>query len=40
MGYERRSLADSYIIDPRNDNRDGNTPTIVSEWSLAVPDDV
>jgi hypothetical protein len=31
---------DSYISDSCNDNRDSNTPTIVGEWSLAVPDDV
>lgn len=31
---------DSYISESCNDNRDSNWPTIVGEWSLAVPDDV
>jgi hypothetical protein len=31
---------DSYISESCSDNRDSNTPTIVGEWSLAVPDDV
>jgi len=31
---------DNYINTSCHDNRGGNTPTIVSEWSLSVPDDV
>ncbi|KAL3456954.1 glycoside hydrolase superfamily [Aspergillus heterothallicus] len=31
---------DSYIAASCNDNRGGNTPTIVGEWSLSVPDEV
>lgn len=31
---------DSYISESCSDSRDSNTPTIVGEWSLAVPDDV
>ncbi|EPS29361.1 putative beta-1,6-glucanase [Penicillium oxalicum 114-2] len=31
---------DSYIQTSCNDKRDSNTPTIVGEWSLGVPDDV
>ncbi|RFU34687.1 hypothetical protein B7463_g1653, partial [Scytalidium lignicola] len=30
----------SYLSTSCNDNRGGNTPTIVGEWSLSVPDDV
>jgi hypothetical protein len=31
---------DNYITASCNDDRGGNTPTIVGEWSLSVPDDV
>ncbi|KAF9888501.1 hypothetical protein FE257_008608 [Aspergillus nanangensis] len=31
---------DNYITSSCNDDRGGNTPTIVGEWSLSVPDDV
>ncbi|OJJ02475.1 hypothetical protein ASPVEDRAFT_72317 [Aspergillus versicolor CBS 583.65] len=31
---------DSYISASCSDDRGGNTPTIVGEWSLSVPDDV
>jgi hypothetical protein len=31
---------DNYIYTSCNDDRGGNTPTIVGEWSLAVPDNV
>ncbi|QGA15346.1 hypothetical protein EYB26_003003 [Talaromyces marneffei] len=31
---------DNYISTSCNDNRGGNTPTIISEWSLSVPDNV
>jgi len=30
----------SYLSESCNDDRGGNTPTIVGEWSLSVPDDV
>ncbi|KFY16069.1 hypothetical protein V492_01586 [Pseudogymnoascus sp. VKM F-4246] len=31
---------DNYIRTSCNDDRGGNTPTIVGEWSMSVPDDV
>ena len=31
---------ESYISTSCNDDLSGNTPSIVSEWSLSVPDDV